>query len=75
MTLGELNMSPNNNQLGVAVATRIIFKGKSKKKVFIVVPPGQGKSRIIAAIATLFFKEKPDKLKKIHVIFSSQRLL
>ena len=57
----------------MTIATRLLFT--SKKRMFIVVPPGQGKSRIIGALAVLFEKEKPDKLKCVHILFSSKRLM
>lgn len=66
--LTDMNYVPNNNQLGVAIAAKI--KYAKKKKQLWIVPPGLGKSRIIAVIATIF-KDKYDQLSRICIMFSS----
>ena len=69
--LQEYDYEPNNNQLAVAIAIKLQFD--RKRKMFVSVPPGKGKSRIIAALATLFMMERKD-LSTIHIVFSSMIL-
>ena len=64
-----MQYTPNNNQLGVAIATALLFP-KEKKQCWLV-PAGMGKSRIIAAIVTIINKAFENELKTVYIAFSS----
>ena len=65
---------PNNSQIGVAIAAALMF-GAHKRQCWRV-PPGMGKSRIIAALAVIMHKKYKKKgLGKICIAFSSKILL
>ena len=68
-----MDCEPNSNQLGVAIAAALMFK--SQKRQCWRVPPGMGKSRILAAFAVIMAKDYTKSLKKIYIAFSSQILL
>ena len=59
--------------MAVAIAVWEMLSKKSKQ--FIIVPPGKGKSRIVAALVVLLKRYSDDKTSKIHLIFPSERLM
>ena len=67
--LTDMNYLPNNNQLGVSIAA--VHKFAKYKRQFYLVPPGMGKSRIIAAFATIMSKAYKKDLTGIYIAFSS----
>ena len=71
--LVDMDCEPNSNQLGVAIAAALKFK-KEKRQCWRV-PPGMGKSRILAAFAVIMAKDYTRSLNAIYIAFSSQILL
>ena len=68
--LYDMKCTPNPNQLAVAIAATLKFR-REKKQCWRV-PPGLGKSRIIATLATILHKAyKKEGLKRIFIVFSS----
>ena len=66
--LKDAGYAPNSNQLGVAIAGMHRF-AKSKRQYWLV-PSGMGKSRIIAAFATIIAKAYNKKITGIYIAFS-----
>ena len=71
--LHDMNYEPNPIQLGVAITATLKF-AKQKRQCWRV-PPGLGKSRIIAAICVIMAKDCKKDLKSVYIAFPSQILL
>ena len=66
--LNDIQLQVNNNQYGCAVAATC----ERKPRIIVAVPPGKGKSRIMAAIIALKFDFSKDK--RFTVLYSSELL-
>ena len=63
-----MDKTANSNQLAVAIAATLHFS-KHKRQLHIV-PPGMGKSIIIAAFTTIIKKAYQKELSAIYIAFS-----
>ena len=59
----------NNNQMACVIGA---VRCKGKGRVFLTIPPGKGKSRVIAGI--IAYKSKFENCKKFTIMFSSELL-
>ena len=66
--LNDIELQVNNNQYGCAVAATC----ERKPRTIVAVPPGKGKSRIIAAIIALKYDFSKDK--RFTILYSSELL-
>ena len=63
---GDYQFAPNHNQFAAAVASLYI----KDQRVLLSVPPGKGKSRILAVILIIKFTLSP--LMKFTIVFASE---
>ena len=56
----------NNNQIACAIAA--VYE-KKKRRIFLTIPPGKGKSRVIAAI--IAYKAIYENMKDFTIMYSS----
>ena len=69
LQFNAVNYNLNNNQMACVIGA---VKCKGKGRVFLTIPPGKGKSRVIAGI--IAYKSKFDFCKKFTIMFSSELL-
>ena len=71
MELKQIEYSLNNNQIACAIAA--LYEKKKNKQIFLTIPPGKGKSRVIAAI--IAYKAAYENQIDFTILFSSDLLM
>ena len=66
--LKDMEKEANSNQLALAISATLQFS-KHKRQLYVV-PPGMGKSIIIAAFTTIIKKAYSKELTAIYIAFS-----
>ena len=68
--LKSIDYSLNNNQIACAIA--VLTNNAKHKRIFLTIPPGKGKSRVIAAL--IAYKAAFEEWKKFTILFSDAKL-